>query len=252
MPKVTTIDTTLTEALQNAAYNLSLVAPSLTTQSKTYETWAAFELSAALSKNGASVQALDHNGATTSTFRVRGGPGFMVPVSERGGDKPCHFKIDWNGTTVEMHISLVHVSRFGNLHEIDICVVDHLAAEYLRQQSHPLPFNGDWLVGAELKAYDTTTALDKNIARAALGLLLDLAPAAIAPSVQFKSRSGQVLLTGHFNGPQYFLLTSANIAQPTVRLLDTYGVKSRAGVWPGTTNTAPVINDIVADVKQRL
>lgn len=252
MTKVTTIDSSLITAVQNAAHHLSLVAPSLASQSKTYETWMAFELGVALHKDGASVEALDHKCAATTVFRVRGGPGYMVPAAAGGFDEPCHFQIDWNAGKAEMHISLVHGSQHGNFHEIDVCVVDHAWATMVRQQAHPVPFHGTWLVGAELKAYGPTKTLDKNIARAAVGLLLDLAPAAIAPSVQFRSRAGQVLLSGQFNGPQYFVFTSAQLAQPSVQLLNTYGIKSGASVWPNNANAIAAIATIVADIKQRL
>ena len=250
--KVHAIDPKLSGAVVSAAHHLSIVASGLTTQSKTYETWIAFEMAHELAKAGASVTALDHTNAIATVFHVRGGPGYMVPMSASGTDLPCYFQIQWEGKAVELHVSLVHRGIHANEHEIDVSVIDHNRAQFLRQQSHPMPFDGKWLVGAEMKAYLPSRTLDKSICRAAVGLLFDLHPLSVMPVMQFQSKTGHVLWSGQFHSPQYYLLTSAYLSSPSVKLLDTYGIKSAASVWPGTASMKAIWNGFVADVKQRL
>ena len=250
--KVKPISDTTEQALKMAASALAVHAPSLTRESKAYEAFFAFEAALGLRAGGAAVTALDHKGAQTKTFIIRGGPG-LIPPNIATGDQPSHFGITWNGSGLELHISLVHVSLHSqNSHELDVSIVSHSQAQELRTNGQHLPYFGARAIGAELKAYDSAAWLNKNIPRALLGLVLDLDPGAVAPSVEFKLPSGKTLLGGTFGAPQYFLLTTAQLRPPSQSLLNTYGIKSAGGLSAGSPIATAMVGELVAAVQARL
>lgn len=251
--KVKPVPAATKKALQKAAKALEVHARGVTTQSKAYEAWFAFESALGLRRAGATITARDHTGAPTTIFVVRGGPGNIPPKATTASGQPCHFAIDWKSAELELHISLNHEpDQSRNRHELDVSVIKHDNAEMRRYRSSPVPYAGPRAVGVELKAYDSAKWLDKNVARALLGLMLDLDPATVAPSIEIKHPSGYVMLSGKFTAPQYFLLTTALVRPPSKVLLDTYGVKSASGLFPGTMEAKDAVDELVAAVEARL
>jgi hypothetical protein len=251
--KVNPVSAKTKRALAKAAKALQLHAPGLTAESKAYEAWFAFEAALGLRNAGATVTARDHTGVPAKTFNVRGGPGNIPTIASTGSGLPCHFGVDWNSAELELHISLNHEpDQSHNRHELDISVVKHEHAEMRRYSPKPLPYAGPRAVGVELKAYDKAKWLDKNIPRALLGLILDLDPATVAPSIEIKHPSGKVLLSGKFMAPQYFLLTTALMRPPSKALLDTYGVKTASNLFPSSMLAKEIVDELVEAVEARL
>lgn len=241
------------KALRKAATHLAIKAPGLTAESKAYEVWLAFEAALALHNAGAIVQPRNHHDSATNIFYVRGGPGNIPYIHLAASDAPCHFLIVWKGGQLELHISLNHQPILrNNRHELDVSIVQRAFAHAARHDPKTRPYGGPRFIGVELKAYQAEKTLDKNIARSLIGLALDLDPGAVAPTVEFKTRSGDILVSGAFRSPQYFLLTTAQLRPSSERLLATYGIKHGAEIHPNSPAAQIAINDIVAAVETRL
>jgi len=222
--------------ISKAAAALAVAAPSLaSTKGKTYETWVMFEIAARLAVDH-KVEARNSAGNPTTTFRVRGGPGHIKSASELPGKLPCHFEVGspWIGEPLERHNSVEHVGLSGETHEFDVSAIVKRCASDLRKSANGGPYRGPCALGLELKAYDDATTLDKAIARALLGTVVDIHPGAVVKSVtiEFRAKASDSYVQG-FGHPRAALLTTAWITPETRKFLEAYGIGARPNVAPG-------------------
>ena len=104
------------------------------------------------------------------------------------------------------------------------------------------------VLGAELKAFDEHSTLDKAIARALVGAIVDLHPGAVLKSVQVELRNSPYPYTAHiFPQPHVSLMTTAHITDETTKYLRGFGVNAWAQVGPGG-NDAP-LDELAEDLK---
>lgn len=222
--------------ISKAATDLTVAAPSLaSTKGKTYETWVMFEIAARVAVNH-KVQPRNSAGKLTTTFRVRGGPGHIKSASAPPGKLPCHFELgspqSWE--PLELHNSVEHVGLSGETHEFDVSVITKRYASDLRKSANGGPYQGPPVLGLELKAYDDATTLDKAIARALLGTVVDLHPGAVVKSVKIEFRAkASYTYVERFSHPRAALLTTAWITPGTRKFLEAYDIGTHPNVAPG-------------------
>ncbi|WP_182084297.1 hypothetical protein [Aureimonas sp. ME7] len=211
----------LTDAIQQAAVQVSIHAPSFSSgNGKAFETWIFLEAAAVLQTNNA-VLARDSHGKPTSEFRVCGAPSNLPTMSTSAASEPCHFLV---GDHRELHAGLLHRGASGDSHELDVSVVSTHDAAVLRHGRNREPYQGTRYAGIELKEYDAAGSLPKTYARALLGVALDLDPLRFIYPVELRL-GGQAVFHWHdgfFNSPNYMLLTTAALTGPTRSLLNHY------------------------------
>jgi hypothetical protein len=222
--------------ISKAAADLAVAAPSLaSTKGKTYETWVMFEIAARLAISH-KVKARNSAGKSTTTFRVRGGPGHIKSASEPPGKLPCHFELGSPQARepLELHNSVEHVGLSDETHEFDVSAISKRYTSGLRKSAKGGPYEGPCALGLELKAYDDATTLDKAIARALLGTVVDLHPGAVVKSVkiEFRAKASDTYVE-RFGYPRAALLTTAWITPETRKFLEAYGIGSHPNVAPG-------------------
>jgi len=213
----------LEAAIAAATRDLTLAVANIGSEAgKAYEAWILFSIVKALKARGLEVTARDHSDEATHEFRIKGGPG-KIPNVDAKGPQPCHFRVRKPGSSraMELHVSIEHVGQSGQVHEVDISLVPHLVASVIRQSLNGGEYYGPRFACLELKNYANT--LDKNIARAFLGVLLELHDGSFAMGNGdiWKAARAEV---------SYSLVTSAKVAAPSVQLLSHYHMSTFAEV----------------------
>lgn len=211
----------LTDAIQQAAVQVSIHAPSFSSgNGKAFETWILLEAAAVLQKNIA-VLARDSHGNATSEFRVCGAPSNLPTTSTPPTSEPCHFLV---GGHRELHAGLLHRGTSGDSHELDVSIVSTHDAAILRHGRNREPYQGTRYAGIELKEYDAAGSLPKTYARALLGVALDLDPLRFIYPFELRL-GGQAVFHWHggfHHSTNHMLLTTAALTGPTRSLLDHY------------------------------
>ena len=226
------------KALKTAAGQFSFHATSFSHGAgKTYEAWILFELAAALKAIDVKVVPLDHRLApVTSTFRVRGGPGYIPSNPGLSSTGPCHFALLGNGTYLELHSSLRHCGSSETKHELDISIIDNAAADAVRKQPTGGAYLGRRFLGIELKEYDASQTLPLNLARALLGAAVDLD---IKTALTSTSINGSDF--GFRSRDIYWLLTTAATGRSSITLLNRYRIRIVGEVVPGSITDPTVL-----------
>ncbi len=202
------------------------------TKGKTYEAWIMFEVALAVASTPTSdptpitTTPRQHDGQpATLKFTVRGGPGHIKPTSPYLTNGACHFEFARHGRAIELHASVQHMGMSGTDHELDLSVMPKSRVDIVRASGGG-SFDGFRFSGIELKAYDGTATLNKNIARAFVALAGDLDPPMTMPRIAKATPSGTV--TSHWHRsyhPHYWLITTADISLPTEAYLDWYDIE---------------------------
>jgi hypothetical protein len=226
-------------AINNAAAKVAVLAPTFAAgDGKAFEAWVLMEAAAELSIKH-KVEARDHKGTKTTTFRVCGGPSYLPSKHSTAPDEPCHFLI---GAHRELHSSLRHVGRSGDSHELDISIICTHSADHHRSGPKARPYSGEAFLAIELKEYDAGHSLPKTYARALLGTALDISPFHfIGPiEVTFKALDTSVCYWSHpwSRSISYALMTTADLTGPTVHLLNHYSVASHRNVVVSSSSPA--------------
>jgi hypothetical protein len=245
--KTKAITAAMKKKIVKAARALGIAAPDISDGGgKTYEAWVLLELAARVTP-AVTVSAQDHQGSPTTAFRVRGGPGFIPPLTAAPG-QPCHFLLEGSRRRAELHSSLRHRAASGDTHELDVSAIDLQHAWQIRHAGGgPVdgsPFGHGTILGLELKEYDKASSLPKVYPRALLGVALDLEP------------YGHVVIErrGHarafpVSGADFWLLTTTTLG--TSRgLLDHHDINWRANVEPGPGEDQ--LQDVADCLKARL
>lgn len=191
---------------------------------KAYEAWILFSIVKALRARGLEVSPRDHSDEATHEFRIKGGPG-KIPNVDAKGPQPCHFRVRRPNSSraLELHVSIEHVGQSGQLHEVDISLVPHYVASFIRHQPNGGEYYGPRFACLELKNYANT--LDKNIARAFLGVFLEVHDGS------FQMANGDIWKAAR-NEVSYSLVTAAKVSDPSVQLLSHYHMSTFAEVKP--------------------
>jgi hypothetical protein len=219
----------LEAAIAAATKDLTLAVANIGSEAgKAYEAWILFSIVKALRARGLEVTARDHSDEATHEFRIKGGPG-KIPNINAKGPQPCHFRVRRPGSprAMELHVSIEHVGQSGQVHEVDISLVPHVVASFIRQRPNGGEYSGPRFACLELKNY--ANILDKNIARAFLGILLELHDGS------FHMGNGDVWKAAR-DDVSYSLVTSAKVADPSVDLLSHYRMSTFAEVTPGASS----------------
>lgn len=208
-----------------AAKALGVAAPDFSEGGgKTYEAWVLLEVATRV-KLDIVVSARTHTGALTTSFRIRGGPGYLPNATSRTPE-PCHFHLTGAHGEAELHSSLRHRGASGDTHELDVSVVEPDRAEWIRQHGGG-PFVAPPLLGLELKEYDVARSLPKVYPRALLGVATDLEP--YLHVLLERRRGGRV----HAAGWTDFWLVTTTTLGTSKQLLDHHEVRWLELVEPG-------------------
>lgn len=229
--KTKSIPQTTITAINNAAAKVAVLAPTFAAgDGKAFEAWVLMEAAAELSSRH-KVEARDHKGKKTTTFRVCGGPSYLPSKHSTQADEPCHFLV---GARLELHSGLRHLGRSGDSHELDISIICTHDADHHRSGPGAIPYSGEAFLGVELKEYDAARSLPKTYARALLGTAFDITPIHfIGPvEVTFKGLSTSIWPWPDpwDSSMEYVLMTTADLTGPTVQLLSHYSVASHSYV----------------------
>jgi hypothetical protein len=205
-------DADLKAAATAAANALGSAAPTIgAVDGKNYEAWAMLELGVAFTTRPSplKVEVCDNAGGLTGALRVADGPRFLSG-STLDPQAPGFLRV-CGVPHREIHNSLRHKGRSPSDHELDIAIIQTPAAKRIRAAGGG-PMTLKPALGLELKDYAPPATLDKNIARALLGVALDLggAPRDMAA---FWDRPGR-----------FALLTPTGMTAPTQALLRYYDV----------------------------
>ena len=234
-------------AINSAAAKVAVLAPTFAAgDGKAFEAWVLMEAAAELSSKY-KVEARDHQGNKTSTFRVCGGPSYLPSKHSTAADEPCHFLI---GAHRELHSSLRHLGTSGDSHELDISIICAHDADHLRSGAGAVPYSGEAFLGVELKEYDAARTLPKTYARALLGTAFDITPMRFIGPIEVTLKG---LSTSIWSWPypwessmEYALITTADLTRPTVQLLDHYSVASYSHVV--VSSSSPELAALLSDV----
>jgi hypothetical protein len=229
------------DALKQAAEALSIAVPDLQT-GKSFEAVVLFKAALALANGFEELVVRDHRGEVTTTFRLRGGPGH-VPSQTAPGDQPSYLELRGSDArrSFELHNSLEFAGASGTEHEIDVALVWKPAIDELRNAGggivpHPP------LVGIELKEFDPTKSLDKNLLRAFVACVVDLMPlrhlASFEVGRQFPHKEVRI---GH-GGHMFLYLTTADITPPSCRLCEFFGIEPHPNV--DTTKLDQILGEL--------
>jgi hypothetical protein len=233
--------------LQAAAVLLGTSVVASMTKGKTYEAWIMFEVALEVASNPladptpVTVKACQHDRQTATTFNMRGGPGHIQPDAPHLPGGACHFEFSRNGKSLELHASVEHIGASGSEHELDLSVMPTAWVDVFRTHGGG-PYDGWRHLGLELKAYDGAATLGKNLARALVAVAGDLDPAIALPRFTRAAPAAVAHLPMHrFHHPQYWLITTADISDPTKAYLDWYNVEHAEQVdVPSPGPPAPV------------
>ncbi len=221
----------LKESVEKAAAQLSLSVEGLgKTKGKTYEVWVLFRLATHLKALGVHVSARSHKDESTTTFRIKGGPGKIHPTTA-SSPKPSHFRISKSPGSkriFEIHVSLEHRGVSDVSHEVDISVISGEFATAIRNKPEGGDYQGPRYACLELKNYATDKELDKNVARAFLAVRQELGGGTAI------SRKHDIIsaMVSHVS---YSLITAASVGESSAKLLKHYHISSLGGVIPNST-----------------
>ncbi|MFA4892700.1 hypothetical protein [Brevundimonas sp.] len=206
-----------------AATKLAIATPDLAKGlGKSYEAWLYLRIAAGID---GSVTACDHQGNPTSILILRGGPGYMATAQSTKANAAGFFSVANYSGSLELHSSLRHRGTSEASHEIDISL--NRAEEcWTVRLGGGGPYPGPPVIGLELKHYGSHTKLDKNFARALLGVAMDLNPwfgirtiSARGPGKALAARTLPVR-------GRYGLVTTASLSPETARFLKTYAISA--------------------------
>jgi len=245
--KTKPVPQTTINAINGAAAKVAVLAPTFAAgDGKAFEAWVLMESAAELSTKH-KVEARDHKGNKTTTFRVCGGPSYLPSKHSTAADEPCHFLI---GAHLELHSSLRHVGRSGDSHELDISIICTHDADRHRSGPGAVPYSGEAFLGVELKEYDAARSLPKTYARALLGIAFDITPIRFIGPIEVTLK-GLNTSVWHWPYPwdssmEYVLMTTADLTGPTVQLLGHYSIASHKHVV--VSSSSPEITALVSGV----
>lgn len=226
------LDAALRNRLQAAGRGLGLAAPDVAAgQGNSYEAWVLFALALRL-QGRIIVTACDHQTNVLMSgrrFKARGGPGHIRPARRLERDAPCHFLIEGQTHSLELHLDIEHVGASDATHELDVSVVETVHADVIRAKPLGGPFPFPHHIGLELKAYDEGAMLSPAFARALLGVRTDLRGEWPPFYLEVGQGSGGYRLRNAPRSERYWLLTTADL---DMRLLDHHGLKGKDRVRP--------------------
>jgi hypothetical protein len=210
----------LRAALKATATVLSTRAPNIgAVDGKAYETWTMLELAAAFTRRPRplKVEVCSNDGASAKVLRIADGPRHL---SSTRLDASLAGFIRVHATPMrEIHNSLLHQGKSPSQHELDVAIVNAGRAQGIRLGGGG-PMIGKPDLGVELKDYAPPQPLNKNIARALIGVALDLGGLPKSPG-RSPPRLGR-----------YALLTPTGLTSPTAQLLAHYDIYPGSWVSP--------------------
>ncbi|WP_425998211.1 hypothetical protein [Caulobacter sp. DWR1-3-2b1] len=189
---------------------------------KAYEAWVMLEIATAFRTHPSHpvrVEVCDNIGGKTATLRIGDGPRPMSGTTfnaDAAGFLRIHAP-----TPMELHNSLLHRGRSGETHELDVALIDAAKAKALRASGGGAFFEKPEL-GMELKDYAPPSSLSKNIARALLGVAVDLKGIYYRAGPPFH---------GRWPG-RFALATPTGLSKPTRNMLDKVNITPMTGLTP--------------------
>lgn len=235
-----------TQEIALASTDLAIAQPDLGLGlGKRFEAWLYLKIAADL---GPLAKARDSAGTSTADLIIRGGPGYMAPKTGDPLVEAGYFRIEGDeGPHLELHAGLRHKGLSGASHEIDISLNSRLTCHLTRSGTKAAPYPGAPVLGLELKQYDAAKALDKNFARALLGVAVDLDPCWLIGEIELVGRRRSL---GAWHAPDraaYRLVTTATLTPETVSFLDAYDIGMSVSVAPQTAGTTADLMEAVWD-----
>lgn len=119
----------------------------------------------------------------------------------------------------------------GASHEIDISLNRKYECMTVRSTVGG-PYPGPPVLGLELKHYGSESTLNKNFARALLGVAIDLDPLFVTQSAWLKWQRYYRLKIRQPNWRQYGLVTTAGLSLETAAFLKTYAISDHSHFSP--------------------
>lgn len=212
-----------------AATKLTIAAPDLAKGlGKSYEAWLYLRIAAGID---GSVTACDHQGNPTSILILRGGPGYMAASRSPKADAAGFFSVANFADSLELHSSLRHRGTSEASHEIDISL--NRADEcWMVRLGVGGPYPGPPVLGLELKHYGSDSKLDKNFARALLGVAMDLDPWFAIRTISARGPGKPLAARTLSVRGRYGLVTTAGLSTETARFLKTYALSAHSDFSP--------------------
>jgi hypothetical protein len=210
----------LRAAVKAAATILGTKAPSIgAVDGKAYEAWTVLELAVAFTTRShpLKVEVCSNDGAAAKVLRIGDGPRHLSSA-QFNASSAGFLRVHANPIR-EIHNSLLHQGKSPSQHELDVAIVNAARAESIRRRGGGA-MTGMPDLGVELKDYAPPQPLNKNIARALIGVALDLGGLRRAPG-RPRRRLGR-----------YALLTPTGLTWPTQQLLRYYDIYPGSGVSP--------------------
>lgn len=210
----------LRAAVKAAATVLGTKAPSIgAVDGKAYEAWTMLELAVAFTKRPRplKVEVCSNDGAAAKVLRIGDGPRHLSSALFNASSAGF-LRVHANPIR-EIHNSLLHQGKSPSEHELDVAIVNAARAQSIRRRGGG-PMIGMPDLGVELKDYAPPQPLNKNIARALIGVALDLGGLPNSPGRPVR-RPGR-----------YALLTPTGLTLPTAKLLLHYHIYPGSEVSP--------------------
>lgn len=219
------------DALAAASAALAVSVPDLGS-GKTFE--AVVLLTCAVkAENVCEIEIRGHDGQATSNFVMRGGPGHLTDPQAGSGPSHILLRQEQPATSFELHNGLEFLGASGVEHEIDVAMVTHHDAEFVRSGGGgPMPRPPQ--VGIELKEYGPDKTVDKNAIRAFVACCVDLMPLRHLTGLTVGIRNSKKELRLEHPHATTLFLTTAGVSKPSTDLARFYGIDVHADVTPET------------------
>jgi hypothetical protein len=183
----------------------SAISSSLNTTSDSSDIFEAYVFSLALEAaqtEGATITYRDVLGRIPTDFVFRTSPGYIFSTTHNYTHAVILFP---SKAPLEAHIGVRVVGKSGVLHECDVAVIEQSEAETCRRRQVP-PRSSKVLIAVECKFY--STPLQLHLARAFIGLTVDLSATKPIFVTNSSSDSLEKLLTGRDRDWEHNLVPS--------------------------------------------
>jgi hypothetical protein len=183
----------------------SAISSNLTTTSDSSDIFEAYVFSLALEAaqtEGATITYRDVLGRVPTDFVFRTSPGYIFSTTHNYTHAVILFA---NKAPLEAHVGVRVVGKSGVLHECDVAVIEQIEAETCRRRQVP-PRSSKVLIAVECKFY--STPLQLHLARAFIGLTVDLSATKPIFVTNSSSDSLEKLLTGRDRDWEHNLVPS--------------------------------------------
>lgn len=167
MPTINDLKRKIDDLLQ-LSLNAMQIQLNSNTLERAYEAYVFSLCKVAVEKAGGTVKLRGATGsASPKTIVFRGAPGQMYSTAQDF----CYAYCRLNGKEFEIHLDVQYEGCSGAVHEIDVSVYDHAAAEKIRQKKE-VPKSDKLIMIFECKFYDGSE-VSTNMARGFAGLVQD-------------------------------------------------------------------------------